>query len=333
MKFRFATDQEGNISDVNDLQRETVDRKKKYFTIDTGDLLIPRLGKIKRKHFALKSAKDYLGSKETYLHNASKLIIYNNYENAIKNNTPYYHTWERETICTKFIEDGVQCMRTALSNFDLTTRYREIRLEKKDGDFIPDLLLVDSKSDKNIYIEVAVTHKSSAKKISSGIRIIEIEIQDEKDLAVAMKFGNDDYIKNQTRYNFMDIPTQSHNCKGEPCPNYLLATFAFKSGKSIVIEDDITPDFIETIKEYKKRSTWSRFNVIEGKPCLGDCCIPKRYLSEIQSALYHNAPIESCLKCRYHGGGFSKIYCKFLRRDVRSNQAVDCKYYRIPKQV
>lgn len=175
-EFLFAFDENQNLVDVNDLEREQR-RKTIYTCIGCNTELIPALGKIKKKHFR---HKHIACSGETYLHKLAKEIFYQTYKSCLENNVPFEIEIEQVYRCTKR-----SCKITDYIAYNLTEYYDGIKVEHKDGNFIPDLLLIHkdkNKSNEKIYIEIKVTHGVSQEKLNSKNKIIEIPISSEDDI-------------------------------------------------------------------------------------------------------------------------------------------------------
>jgi hypothetical protein len=68
--------------------------------------------------------------------------------------------------------------------YDLTQFYSELKVEKRDNTFIPDVSLHNKSRNDLIYIEIAVSHFLSEVKMASEKRIIEIPIRNEDDIEV-----------------------------------------------------------------------------------------------------------------------------------------------------
>ena len=177
IKYRYAIDADSSIVDVTEL---TPDDRGEYLCLGCDMTVIPVLGKVRRKHFRHQTIHEC--SSETYLHKMGKLLFQKRYEQCLGNSIPYEIKYSVPVFCNH-CQHG-DCQRTPeIGSFDLTTVFKTIAPETKDGSFIPDLILKSANSDK-IYIEIAVTHKCSYQKRVSGERIIEFTISSEEDLSV-----------------------------------------------------------------------------------------------------------------------------------------------------
>jgi hypothetical protein len=110
--------------------------------------------------------------------------------------------------CTSFIDDVI----------NLKERYPLIKLEPRDGNFIPDCLIYNDAGDK-IYIEIKYKSPVSQKKIDSGTPIIEIEVDTEKEILELINCGFINSSNNKINLiTFNNIkPNSIYDCGGL-CP-------------------------------------------------------------------------------------------------------------------
>src|SRR5689334_8164529 len=101
IKYRHALDSNNNCVDVKSLERKTLSKHIKFYTIDFKQELIPRLGKSNTKHFALKPNIIPLGSKETYLHALGKRTFYNTYLKCLKDAQPFFFKYKTKNFCNR----------------------------------------------------------------------------------------------------------------------------------------------------------------------------------------------------------------------------------------
>ncbi len=220
MKNLFAFNNLGKLIHISEVNK----RNNEYYTcINCGKELIAKKGKIKAHHFAHKAVLDC--NFETYLHKLGKLIFYQTYNQCVEKNIPYYVEYETSYICStcesnnaikKTCELGIQ-----VNKFDLTTRYDLVNIEKSYDGFIADILLESSKKEINdkIFIEIAVTHTCEIEKQESGIRIVEIKLNDEKDIKIIKEKSLNIENENINFYNFKtkttDIRKPLNQCDKE----------------------------------------------------------------------------------------------------------------------
>lgn len=181
IKYRYAEDENGAVVDIFGLTEKD---RKDYICLGCDRVLRPALGEIRKKHFRHKV--DDNCSQETYLHRMGIYLFHKTYQDCINQNNKFTLETPVKNVC-HCCEEG-PCNQPETSTIcDLSSKYRQSIIEKRDlisdDIFIPDIMLYDGNFNK-IYIEIAVSHKSSQKKVDSGIPIIEIEIAKEEDLGL-----------------------------------------------------------------------------------------------------------------------------------------------------
>ena len=152
------------------------------------------------RHFAHQSKGKCSG--ETYLHVLAKHVFKHTWLRCRAEGKPFLLSLPRRLLCPHTSEEGKLCeirrSRCTLRDFrwppdpdgatrteyDLARVYTKIKMEKGDGGFIPDLLLVNEDGQKKLYIEIKVKSAISDKKAAAGHRIIEIPIQAEADIGL-----------------------------------------------------------------------------------------------------------------------------------------------------
>jgi competence CoiA-like predicted nuclease len=77
VKYKYALDEFKRIIFIEDLENSKEIRQQVFTCISCGNTLIPKLGKIKQKHFAHKHVCDC--SLETYLHRLAKEVFEKEY--------------------------------------------------------------------------------------------------------------------------------------------------------------------------------------------------------------------------------------------------------------
>ena len=204
--YKFAYNQHQKIIDICE-----ANRYEEYTCIGCGARLTPRKGSKNTHHFShfvkgSNTKQNINCSPEHYIHKMAKELFFTSY----KNKGPFFLIKEVEHKCTNKMAMQ-KCYKIKTETLDLLTSYQNIDIEKKDGDFIPDILLSGSDEQK-LYIEFAYTHNSSKKKITSGNKIVEITIQSENDIKEIIDERTIDATKkNVTLYGFSK---QSFDCHG-----------------------------------------------------------------------------------------------------------------------
>ncbi|MDO2952641.1 hypothetical protein M8826_11065, partial [Aeromonas simiae] len=118
--------------------------------------------------------------------------------------------------------------------FDLTDYFHSIKMEKRDGHFIPDLTLCSTtRTAEKIYIEIAVTHFMSEEKEYSGAKIIEIPLESELDIEKITRAHLTP--KDAMFIGFSQSTTAVTDSECSCANRYFYGFFVFLSGKSILL--------------------------------------------------------------------------------------------------
>jgi hypothetical protein len=328
IKYKYARNSENRIVYIEDLER-TDDIKQEVFTcISCGNLLIPKLGKIRQKHFAHKYVQNC--SEETYLHRLAKLVFAQEYQSCLDRKEPFYIELEIGRRCNAYEKyfGKVCCLESIYKTFDLTKRYVKLDVEKKDGDFVPDILISNKLGTKKIFIEIAVTHQITQKKVQSKLEIIEIRIKNEEDiLSLRQRIIRQEDPKIKL-VNFEIKPEQGNICNGQNCAEKIGLFQVYKNGKSILTWQSLPKTYF--LIERRKHS-FLDYKVISSDK---EYARNDEYKKNVIDAYNAKIAIKNCFLCRYHGDNWSyydedlPIFCKFLKIKCNSNHASACQYYR-----
>lgn len=326
IKYKYAKNSSNETVFIEDLEDAKQVRSERFTCISCENELLPRLGKIRQRHFAHRIRHEC--SKETYLHRLAKEIFCREYSYCLKYEIPFYIELSVEEYCEKFLNRfGSRCDTGKNTRaFDLTRRYKEVVLESRDGDFTPDILLLNHNHTKKLYIEIAVTHKVTKKKKESQ-QIIEIKIRDEPDIHIIQSRSIRE-SSNVKFYNINPVPV-SGRCLGVAnCPNKAYVFRVYDNGKALFFPETYPRAYeIETTDK-------GRFIYCEAAsyPHKDHYKICRDKLIEIRGKGFH---IKSCYLCRYHAENRSEdkkenpIFCKFLKQGFDSNYAAECEYFRL----
>lgn len=218
IKYKHAFDDQEILTNVNTLSRPTLPKGKRFFCISCDGELVPRLGEKRVKHFAHKVEQNC--SLETYLHKLGKLRFIEKYQSCLDNGTEFQLKIPFIKDCHAHSDIGLECTQELdqCQVLDLTKTYSDVRVEKKDGQFIPDVLL-RGKNGETIFVEIAVFHHSEQEKLDSGNQIIEITLDSEDDLEVFAKNLLDARDPRISIHNFDRHIVQSSNCEKNTCPH------------------------------------------------------------------------------------------------------------------
>lgn len=252
-----------------------------------------------------------------------KKLFIDRYKHCLSENISYSLEYPATVECV-YCKHGPCGIDGEKASYDLTRHFVLIQEEVRDGDLIPDILLKTKSGDK-IYVEIAVTHSSSEKKINSRERIIEITLFEEEDLS----------IFDGTKISFLDNAVELINFNPrltqEELPNKCVKDISYfivlNDGRCKIVTVDIYKlDQIKTNKNY--------IEIVEH---------PGRYsfIRAAERAFLKGVKIKNCFFCRYHAENSDSLYftsnkpifCKFLKSKKSSNDAVSCGAYYPDKKV
>lgn len=191
--------------------------------------LRPRLGSKKAHCFAHKPGDSC--ELDRYIHSTAERLLKEKWERDEPFEITMTVRTECENIndCVFFQENGKGCITEEVRTFDLKEQFTQCFVEKKVGDFIPDLCLVDDIGNhKPIFIEIWSKHKSSDKKVNSEYRIIEIRLKTMKDLEELTKHPITE-SKNVTFIHFKTLKKKPSKDDGPDLMRYTLYAGTLKS--------------------------------------------------------------------------------------------------------
>lgn len=320
LKNRFAKGSNG-IVDINELTDATRYDFGLYECYGCGNELIPKLGKKNTWHFAHKI--DLSCSPETYLHLVSKKLFAQTYSECLAQKTPYFMEVEKIHTCNQFPElfSKNPCKKTISERVDLTRFYDKIEIEKPTNGFIPDILLSSSNGKQILFIEIAVTHPCDEKKINSKNKILEFEIKSEDDLKIFKEHTIDTRLPNIMTYNFRS--KEISNICNSQCENEIAVFIVYQSKKCIIT--DVKAKEIYKLLNNKKVAYYDIILKDDNKI----------FKDKIREAHMKNVHILNCYLCKYHGGSTysAPVFCKYLKKEVKTNAAFDCEYYRTVSKI
>lgn len=333
-KYQFAIDESGKTVNALDLAGRQI--SSKYICLGCDNELIAKVnGQVKKPHFAHKTTQECSG--ETYLHKLGKKIFFETYQQCLNEGSPFLVNLKFSKRCRKYKGMILKYCDLGHSNkdFDLTQYFTEILVEKRDGEFIPDLLLKrKDQPEEKIYIEIAVTHFLSSKKEESGRRIIEIPIETEEDIQKIQRarLTPEDVLFlgfNQTTQVVLD-----HECK---CSfRQFFAFYVYDSGKSF-LELNTLSGIHANLAKNKNRILYS--NIIEVDPDFENSLMAfghahgELFIRQIQIAYKKKVPVKNCFLCKYQGDNWDytnnlPIFCKGKKIQCGSNEAAKCDWYK-----
>lgn len=164
--------------------------------------LVVKNGKFKRKHFShIKNTEKC--SYDNYLHSLTeiKIIEWFNSEKEISMQILVKDYCQKYNKC--MWKDST-CTTYNFHSFLLKNYYNKIEKEKYYGKYIWDLWLTNTNNPKSspIALEIFVTHKCEENKLKSGIKTIEIKIENEEQLEKIINSNTLKEGENISFYNF-----------------------------------------------------------------------------------------------------------------------------------
>ena len=137
------------------------------------------------------------------------------------------------------------CIKPITKEVDLSKEYPLVSVEKRDGEFIPDILL-ENKRGKKIYVEIYSTSAISDKKRASGHKIIQIKVYKESDIEKIVKARHINAKIKEVELIGFDAQVKTFDCEGE-C-NYEEVKRTSSIGRYYQRRDTNTQDHIKPFK-------------------------------------------------------------------------------------
>lgn len=324
MKNLYALDKNNSLINIENVNKAF---KEKYTCCNCSGELIPRKGKIKAHHFSHKSEGNC--SYESYLHKVSKIKFYEKYSQCLKSNKPFYLEYKTELTCTscKDIENlNIQCrLKDKVERFDLTKYFDKITIEKGINGFIADVLLKSSSRGDEILIEFAVTHRCEKEKIENGLRIIEIQLKDEKDL----KFIDFSYISLSNKkielFNFNVNHKIGKHINPKKCNTKFEFFSILKDNRANKIEKTMSKIILDI-----ESDKYKYYNVLEKRE---DEYTGQDFIDLVQDYAFKDKSFKNCYSCRFSTKNNNyyaeyNLFCKRIRCELpNSNIGSDCDKY------
>lgn len=181
VRFHNAADSEGRIIEIKDVTKEN--NTKQYFCIGCGTEMSAVLGDKREHHFRHKGDAC---SWESYLHKLGKKILKERFYKQKVFEIGYFveNVCEKSNDCKLGYIYSNKCNGKYLCHVDLKKLYDTCEEEVSYKGFRADLMLSHSEHPERepIFLEISVTHDCEQEKIESGIRIIELKVNNEYDV-------------------------------------------------------------------------------------------------------------------------------------------------------
>jgi hypothetical protein len=339
IQYLHALDHTKTLVSIHDpaVQDRTL---KEFYCLTCDAKMSVRLGKIMSHHFY------HLGkiecSKETYLHKLAKTKLFERLTKALEEKNNYGFSLNVALGCKKS-NDKFPCPigTTGELHYEaaFSDHFVQVELEIEHGGVRPDLIV---KSDsKLIFIEVQVTHKSSAEKIALGYPIIECLITEEQDIENLLINGFNQ--RNSKFYNFKKM------YKEEGC--YLKSTHSQSIKLNIhsgyydrMIFVEVANSFYSfyckySFENFEKPNNWYCLALLYSSRDFfqlnaGDCC----QIIDNLTTLLKRTKGRSCFACKFsHIDGTAKWgakslnnwggFCKKKNKRFKQNFSLDCAYF------
>ena len=327
VKFYLATDGIGNIVNIKDIEENA--RGGPYYCFGCDNEVVSVIGEIKTRHFRHKD-KNFECSEETALHNMAKEVFHATYHQCLNNNAAYILTIQQKSRCNYFIDKLGNACPEKLWDFpyDLTEHYDICEIEKGINGFVADVLLTDSShAYPPILIEMHVTHPCEQQKIDSGLKVIEIKIDDYSDV---MLLSNPYLSFNKSKlktFNFKAARDAGH-CKGNCAEQrYVISQANDSTIRLNYLEMSSCADF-----ETKNRI----ISVFQSDP--SDKELRDTFAKTVWTAGYENNGEKSCLTCVWGRRHYEvnrmrinpdAVFChkSINQKVVNHDRALECIYH------
>lgn len=178
VRYLYSNNVNGMLVDISNV---TTENREKYYCPSCGKEMSAVLGNKVEHHFRHKGDSC---SYESYLHKISKLLLKWRFDNNPTFEISYYVTRNCPNVDCKLRSSSCKSDRIELHTVNLKECYDVCEIEGSYKEFRADVKL--SNSDRPdavpLFLEVAVSHKCSPDKKSSGVPIIEIDVANERDV-------------------------------------------------------------------------------------------------------------------------------------------------------
>ena len=312
-----------HISQVNQNNR----RDFKFTCPYCKNTLRPRLSRGgKRSHFAHNPGE--CCDQDRYIHTTAERLIKEKWDR----NEPFEITFQVSTVCShsstcifgRAFKN--RCLFHETKTFDLKKHYSQCLVEKKCGDFIPDLCLIDETGKHEpIFIEIWSKHKNSDKKAESDYKIIEIRLRTVADLE---ELTSQPITESET-VTFSHFKILEKEPDAEDRPELMKYTLYADSLKSYVETKSVSCSNYNT-KHHGK----AVLEIVGAKNDFYTVSHFRNYCNALANGKGYD--IRSCFLCRQYGEDKSTSVwdvelCRFTepergcRRDIKKQGIIQCK--------
>ena len=336
VRYLYARDASGVAVSAEALPEDRSEWVEPFTCLGCESELVAKVrGEKRAKHFAHKP--ETACAPETYLHRLGKEVFRETYLTCLEEGAPFEVVMDHPLVCTKHrallrkrCDHG-----TVERTFDLTRYYDAVRMEKRDGAFVPDLLLyARDRPDRKLYVEIAATHFLSEEKESSGERIIEVPVETEADVERIRDRRLTHDVASFVGFNLQAVEVVDGTCAcgGQTA----FALFVYESGKGVLKEATLA-ELVAWRRKFGDRIVYARLYVPQGfaddrsPPAVDAGQLYVELLLEARERAYD---VRNCFLCRYGGQSWDSFsgkgaFCKIAKRSCNSNDAAQCGKWRV----
>lgn len=340
VRYLYARDASGETVSAEALPEERGEWAEPFACLGCETELVAKVrGEKRAKHFAHKPGTEC--TPETYLHRLGKEVFRETYLACLEEGAPFEIVTNHPRVCTKHRALlRKRCDHGAVERtFNLTRYYDAVRMEKRDGRFVPDLLLyARDRPDRKLYVEIAVTHFLSEEKEASGERIIEIPIETEADVEKLRGRRLTEADASFVGFDRQAVEVVDRDCACGGRTAYAL--FIYSSGKGVLKEATLA-ELSAWRRKFQDRIAYARLFVPQD---FADDRFPPHvdngqlFVELLLEARERGYDARNCFLCRYGGQSWDSFsgkgaYCKIARQACNSNDAVECQKWRVKDEL
>lgn len=328
---RYAVDENGKTVCIKDVTNKT--RYNKFYCKNCGEEMIPVLGKVRDKHFRHKVINPSC-SYESYIHKIGKEKIMERFYTQESFLASYYteYSCSKTNIC-HFKEklDNLKCNMRERQTIDLKHLYDTCKDEKYYKGFCADLLLTHSEHPERepILIEIAFTHDCDKEKVDSGIRIIEIKVNDDMDFSMPFEEQETMFMdftaNNPYAYNAAP-PVRFYNFPRQKYFSIPLSRFVVYRTKEGTIEGFVLPQKTNCQDFENEHIHIVDYELVASEEIMEQERRNNIYLLGLTMAIKKGYPVKHCVLCRRHFKGSGGCIIKRIQdyKDEKTGKRNQC---------
>lgn len=326
---RYTKAADGGVVDIASIGPSDRYARGPYRCLSCDHLMVPALGRTRKHHFKHKAGRPPHCVDETYLHQLGKLTLFAALSDAIKHQNKFPLLRSQQIVCDHHeAEYGVVCSnRTGAVADDITKRFDCVEMEKGVDGFIADILLTSTKTGEKLLLEISVTHRCEQEKISSGLSIVEIQINGEDDIE-PLRYGIDATSANVTCYNLQVLEAIQRRCL-DPCNVHCSVFLLYDSGKAWYSHTSSAN--VPELTSDPRLITWDIVDAGNSEGVRDQQRFLDLYKEMLVKQQFQNhRAVRSCMLCQHNGGQTSAhdIRCNDSNRKVwMSSSACSCLSY------